>query len=112
MLPEPLNTLHRVKSYDPKQFGSCVVFFVRKKAGESQLMYIGATENLPYYTVLMEKKAEQYGWSFTDVYYVPASVDFMDAVARALVAHYKPLMNSRRTYSGTDRRILRQLGLI
>lgn len=112
MLPEPLDSLRRVSRYDPKQFGSCVVFFVRKKAGESQLMYIGATENLPYYTVLMEKKAEQYGWSFTDVFYIPAPVDFMDAVARALVAEYKPLMNSNRTHSQADRRILRSLGLI
>lgn len=61
----------------------------------------------------MRQKARLYGWKFSDVYYADIDEKYAPAVATALQRHFKPVMNKVRTgLSGTDRRILKGLGLL
>lgn len=109
-LPTKLRPLAGLKKYEEKTQAS-VVFFVQMP--ENLIMYIGWTDNLSKYVVHMRQKARLYGWKFSGVYYAEIDEKYAPAVATALQRHFRPVMNKvRMKPSATDRRILKQLGLL
>ena len=112
-LPRLLAPLKGLERYEEHHDETHLVIFVRQRGGEAWIMYIGVTHDLAHFMWLTRRKARREGWEFTDAYHVQIEPRPSSAICRALVRHFRPVMNKERLKPDRqDREILKRLGLI